>query len=49
MIDFFCIGHKPPEFSPSDDFVHVTPVVKPGLIQLYIPDDCYGDRFHGSI
>ncbi|MCX5946182.1 MAG: hypothetical protein NTZ53_12985 [Cyanobacteria bacterium] len=46
---FFCIGHKPPEFSPSDDFVHVTPVVKPGLIQLYIPDDCYGDRFHGSI
>jgi hypothetical protein len=49
MIDFFCIGHKPPAFSPEESFVHVTPGAHPNLIQLIIPDDSYGNRFHGSI
>ena len=46
---YFCIGHKPPTFLPSESYIHVSPNVYPELNQLIVPDDLYGEKFHGHI
>jgi hypothetical protein len=33
----------------GSQYTHVSPVVYPGINQLIIPDDIYGEKFHGSI
>lgn len=45
----FCIGHKPPVFTPGLPYVHVSPTAYPGYQQLLVPDDAYGSEFHGSV
>jgi len=46
---YYCIGHRPPIFSPSEPYIHVSPNVYPELNQLIVPDDLYGEKFHGHI
>ena len=46
---YYCIGHKPPIFSPRESFIHVSPNIYPELNQLIVPDDLYGKNFHGNI
>lgn len=48
-LKYYCIGHKPPTFLHSESYIHVSPNVFPGLNQLIVPDDLYGDKFHGSV
>jgi hypothetical protein len=45
----FCIGHKDPLIAISPEFVHVSSAVSKDLIQLIIPDDHFGDGYHGRI
>lgn len=44
----FCIGHKAPEFSINAPYTHVSSTTFSGLVQLVIPDDSLGERFHGN-
>jgi len=46
---YYCIGHKAPIFPIGSPYTHVSPVVSPGINQLIIPDNIYGEKFHGSI
>jgi len=46
---YYCIGHKPPTFIASESYIHVSPNVYPELNQLIVPDDLYGEQFHGRI
>jgi hypothetical protein len=46
---YYCIGHKPPTFLPSEPYIHVSPNIYPGLNQLIVPDDSYGEKFDGRI
>lgn len=48
-IPFYCIGHKPPAFAPSCDYLHISPNRFDGLNQMIVPDDIFGDKYHGSI
>ena len=46
---FYCIGHKAPVFTPKCDYLHISPNSFPGLNQLIVPDDAYGDKYNGLI
>ena len=46
---YYCIGHKLPTFIVSESYIHVSPNVYPELNQLIVPDDLYGEQFHGRI
>ena len=46
---YYCIGHKPPTFLPSEPYIHVSPNVYPELNQLIVLDDLYGEQFDGRI
>ena len=46
---YYCIGHKPPTFLPSEPYIHVSPNIYPELNQLIVPDDLYGEKFDGRI
>lgn len=46
---YYCIGHKPPTFTPRESYIHVSPNIYPELDQLIVPDDLYGEKFDGFI
>ena len=46
---YYCIGHKVPIFSPDSPYTHVSPVVCQEINQLIIPENLYGEKFHGSV
>ncbi|KQX20252.1 hypothetical protein ASD39_10380 [Sphingomonas sp. Root50] len=46
---FYCIGHKPPAFTPRCDYLHISPNRFDGLNQMIVPDDALGDKYHGSV
>jgi hypothetical protein len=46
---FYCIGHKEPAFTPLCDYLHISPNRFDGLNQMIVPDDAFGDKYHGSI
>ena len=49
MLNYYCVGHRPPAFTPSADYIHISPTPFPGLDQLLIPEDALGAGFHGSV
>ncbi len=46
---FYCVGHKPAAFQPSQDFISLSPVPIPGVDGVVIPDKHFGDTFDGHI
>jgi len=48
-MNYYCIGHKPPTFLPTVPYTIVSPTMYPELNQLVVPDDLYGENFHGKI
>lgn len=48
-VGLFCIGHRPPSFQVPHPFTHVTPVAPACPSSLVVPDEVYGDLWHGKI
>lgn len=44
-----CIGHKAPVFDPGQEFMLVAPPSPDYRVDLEVPDDCFGPRFHGEM
>lgn len=45
----YCIGHRPPAFSPRHGFTFVTSGPPEGADCLVVPDDWLGEAFHGRV